>query len=139
MLAGYPVIDFKVEIIDGSYHPVDSSEMAFKIAGSMAFKEAAKKAGIELLEPIMKVELTTPDENMGDLIGDLTSRRGSIVEINSGENSFDRIVANVPLSELFGYATAIRSLSRGRASYSMEPAHFEKVPKQVQDKIVEKK
>ena len=129
----------KVEIIDGSYHPVDSSEMAFKIAGSMAFKEAAKKAGIELLEPIMKVELTTPDENMGDLIGDLTSRRGSIVEINSGENSFDRIVANVPLSELFGYATAIRSLSRGRASYSMEPAHFEKVPKQVQDKIVEKK
>ena len=139
VLAGYPVIDFKVEIIDGSYHPVDSSEMAFKIAGSMAFKEAAKKAGIELLEPIMKVELTTPDENMGDLIGDLTSRRGSIVEINSGENSFDRIVANVPLSELFGYATAIRSLSRGRASYSMEPAHFEKVPKQVQDKIVEKK
>ena len=139
VLAGYPVIDFKVDIIDGSYHPVDSSEMAFKIAGSMAFKEAAKKAGIELLEPIMKVELTTPDENMGDLIGDLTSRRGSIVEINSGENSFDRIVANVPLSELFGYATAIRSLSRGRASYSMEPAHFEKVPKQVQDKIVEKK
>ena len=139
VLAGYPVIDFKVEIVDGSYHPVDSSEMAFKIAGSMAFKEAAKKAGIELLEPIMKVELTTPDENMGDLIGDLTSRRGSIVEINSGENSFDRIVANVPLSELFGYATAIRSLSRGRASYSMEPAHFEKVPKQVQDKIVEKK
>ena len=87
----------------------------------------------------MKVELTTPDENMGDLIGDLTSRRGSIVEINSGANSFDRIVANVPLSELFGYATASRSLSRGRAAYSMEPAHFEKVPKQVQDKIVEKK
>ena len=139
VLAGYPVIDFKVEILDGSYHPVDSSEMAFKIAGSMAFKEAAKKAGIEMLEPIMKVELTTPDENMGDLIGDLTGRRGSIVEINSGENSFDRIIANVPLSELFGYATAIRSLSRGRATYSMEPAHFEKVPKQVQDKILEKK
>ncbi len=139
VLAGYPVIDFKVDIIDGSYHPVDSSELAFKVAGSMAFKEAARKAGIELLEPIMKVELTTPDENMGDLIGDLTSRRGSIVEINSGENSFNRIIANVPLSELFGYATAIRSLSRGRASYSMEPAHFEKVPKQVQDKIVEKK
>ena len=139
VLAGYPVIDFKVEIIDGSYHPVDSSEMAFKVAGSMAFKDAAKKAGIEMLEPIMKVELTTPDENMGDLIGDLTSRRGAIVEINAGENSFTRVNANVPLSELFGYATAIRSLSRGRATYSMEPAHFEKVPKQIQDKIVEKK
>ncbi len=139
VLAGYPVIDFKVEIIDGSYHPVDSSEMAFKVAGSMAFKDAAKKAGIELLEPIMKVELTTPDENMGDLIGDLTSRRGAIVEIYAGENSFTRVNANVPLSELFGYATAIRSLSRGRATYSMEPAHFEKVPKQIQDKIVEKK
>ena len=139
VLAGYPVIDFKVEIIDGSYHPVDSSEMAFKVAGSMAFKDAAKKAGIELLEPIMKVELTTPDENMGDLIGDLTSRRGTIVEINAGSNGFTRVLANVPLSELFGYATAIRSLSRGRATYSMEPAHFEKVPKQIQDKIVEKK
>ena len=139
VLAGYPVIDFKVEIIDGSYHPVDSSEMAFKVAGSMAFKDAAKKSGISLLEPIMKVELTTPDENMGDLIGDLNSRRGAIVEINAGENSFTRVQANVPLSELFGYATAIRSLSRGRATYSMEPAHFEKVPKQIQDKIVEKK
>ena len=139
VLAGYSVIDFKVEIVDGSYHPVDSSEMAFKIAGSMAFKDAARKAGIMLLEPIMKVELTTPDENMGDLIGDITSRRGTIVEINAGENSFTRVNANVPLSELFGYATAIRSLSRGRATYSMEPAHFERVPKQVQDKILEKK
>ncbi|MBR2625316.1 MAG: elongation factor G [Lentisphaeria bacterium] len=139
VLAGYPVIDFKVEIIDGSYHPVDSSEMAFKVAGSMAFKDAAKKSGISLLEPIMKVELTTPDENMGDLIGDLNSRRGAIVEINAGENAFTRVQANVPLSELFGYATAIRSLSRGRATYSMEPAHFERVPKQIQDKIVEKK
>ncbi|MBR2344476.1 MAG: elongation factor G [Lentisphaeria bacterium] len=139
VLAGYPLVDFKVEIVDGSYHPVDSSEMAFKIAGSMAFKDAAKKAGIELLEPIMKVELTTPDENMGDLIGDLTSRRGTIVEINAGDNGFTRVLANVPLSELFGYATAIRSLSRGRATYSMEPAHFEKVPKNIQDKIVEKK
>ena len=139
VLAGYPMIDFKVEIVDGSYHPVDSSEMAFKVAGSMAFKDAAKKSGISLLEPIMKVELTTPDENMGDLIGDLNSRRGAIVEINAGENSFTRVQANVPLSELFGYATAIRSLSRGRATYSMEPAHFERVPKQIQDKIVEKK
>ncbi|MBQ9500795.1 MAG: elongation factor G [Lentisphaeria bacterium] len=139
VLAGYSVVDFKVEIIDGSYHPVDSNEMAFKIAGSMAFKDAAKKAGIDLLEPIMKVELTTPDENMGDLIGDITSRRGTIVEIKAGNNSFTQVVANVPLSELFGYATAIRSLSRGRATYSMEPAHFERVPKQVQEKILEKK
>ncbi len=139
ILAGYPLIDFKVEIIDGSYHPVDSSEMAFKVAGSMALKEAAKKAGVMLLEPIMKVELTTPDENMGDLIGDVTSRRGAVVEINSGAGGFTRVLANVPLSELFGYATAIRSLSRGRASYSMEPAHFERVPKQIQDKVVEKK
>ncbi len=138
VLAGFPVIDFKADIIDGSYHPVDSSEMAFKIAGSMAFKDAARKAGICMMEPIMKVELTTPDENMGDLIGDITSRRGTIVEINAGSNSFTRVQANIPLSELFGYATAIRSLSKGRASYSMEPAHFEKVPKQIQDKIVEK-
>ena len=139
VLAGYPVIDFKVELIDGSYHPVDSSEMAFKIAGSMAFKDAARKAGLMLLEPIMKVELTAPDENTGDLIGDLTSRRGQIVSIDAGGNGNSRINANVPLSELFGYATAIRSLSRGRATYSMEPAHFERVPKQIQDKIVEKK
>ncbi|MGE4564842.1 MAG: elongation factor G [Victivallaceae bacterium] len=140
ILAGYPLIDFKVEIIDGSYHPVDSSEMAFKIAGSMAIKEAARKAGIMLLEPIMRVDLTTPDENMGDLIGDITSRRGSIVEINSdAAASFTKVQAQVPLSELFGYATAIRSLSRGRASYAMEPSHFERVPKSIQEKVVEKK
>ncbi len=138
VISGNPLIDFKVEIIDGSYHPVDSSEMAFKVAGSMALKDAAKKAGIMLLEPIMKVELTTPDENMGDLIGDITSRRGAIAEINTGAQ-FTQVTANVPLSELFGYATAIRSLSRGRASYAMEPSHFERVPKQVQDKILEKK
>ena len=140
VLAGYPLIDYKVEIIDGSYHPVDSSEMAFKVAGSMALKEAAKKAGLALLEPIMRVDLTTPDENMGDLIGDITSRRGSIVEINANSTGgFTKVTAQIPLSELFGYATAIRSLSRGRASYSMEPSHFERVPKQVQDKVVENK
>ena len=140
ILAGYPLIDFKVEIIDGSYHPVDSSEMAFKVAGSMALKEAAKKAGLALLEPIMRVDLTTPGENMGDLIGDITSRRGSIVEMNANTTeAFSKLTAQIPLSELFGYATAIRSLSRGRASYSMEPSHFEKVPKQVQDKVVENK
>ena len=137
--AGFPVIDFKAIIIDGSYHPVDSSEMAFKIAGSMAFKEAARKAGVEMLEPIMKVEVTTPEEHMGDLIGDITSRRGAIQEITSSGNNESRISANVPLAELFGYATTIRSLSRGRATYSMEPAHFDRVPKAIQDKLVEKR
>ncbi|MCK4983709.1 MAG: elongation factor G, partial [Victivallaceae bacterium] len=130
---------FHVEILDGSYHAVDSSEMAFKIAGSMAMKEAAKAAGMVLLEPVMKVEITTPDENMGDLIGDITSRRGAIVEVDSDyQELFTRILAHVPLSELFGYATAIRSLSRGRASYSMEPSHFDPVPKSIQEKVMEK-
>ncbi len=140
VLAGYPLTDFHAVIVDGSYHPVDSSEMAFKIAGSMALKEAAKKAGLVLLEPIMAVEMVTPDEHMGDLIGDITSRRGTIVEVDSdaGENQ-TKITANVPLSELFGYATAIRSLSRGRASYSMEPSHFDQTPKSIQDKITERK
>ena len=113
--------------------------MAFKIAGSMAFKDAAKKGGLCLLEPIMKVEVTTPDENMGDIIGDITSRRGSIAEVDSdSQNKYTRIAAQVPLSELFGYATAIRSLSKGRASYSMEPSHFEKVPKSIEETIMEK-
>ena len=137
ILAGYPCIDFHVDILDGSYHPVDSSEMAFKIAGSMAFKDACKKAGMVLLEPIMKVEITTPDENTGDIIGDVTSRRGTISEMSTEEGT-TIISANVPLSELFGYATAIRSLTKGRASYSMEPSHFEPVPKTIQEKIVEK-
>jgi len=140
VLAGYPVIDLHVEIIDGSYHPVDSSEMAFKIAGSMAFKEAVRKASMYVLEPIMKVEITTPDENMGDVIGDITSRRGSIVEIETDtQGKFTKILSHAPLSELFGYSTALRSLSRGRASYSMEPSHFEKVPNSIQEQIVEKK
>ncbi len=137
ILAGYPLIDLHISIIDGSYHPVDSSEMAFKVAGSMALKEAARKAGVFLLEPIMKVEIMAPEENMGDLIGDVTSRRGIIVQLDtSSQAGFGKILAHVPLSELFGYATAIRSLSRGRASYSMEPSHFERVPKQIQDKVV---
>ena len=137
VLAGYPLVDFKVEIVDGSYHPVDSSEMAFKIAGSMGLKEAAKKAGMVLLEPIMKVEVTTPDENQGDIIGDITKRRGAIESIEPQDGNA-RIQASTPLSELFGYATAIRSLSKGRASYTMEPIHFEPVPKVIQEKIVEK-
>ena len=137
VLAGYPLTDFHVDIMDGSYHPVDSSEMAFKIAASMGLKDAAKKAGLTLLEPIMKVEITTPDENMGDIIGDISSRRGSIVEIETQESA-TRVLANIPLAELFGYATAIRSLSKGRASYTMEPSVFERVPDAIQKKIVEK-
>ncbi len=140
VLAGFPLIDLHVNILDGSYHPVDSSEMAFKLAGSMALKDAARKAGIALLEPIMKLEITTPDENMGDVIGDVTSRRGNIAEVDSSsQNCFTVITAHVPLSEMFGYATALRSLTKGRASYSMEPLHFERVPKQIQDKLTEKK
>ncbi len=140
VLAGYPLIDLKIDIIDGSYHPVDSSEMAFKIAASMALKDAARKAGLMLLEPIMKVDVVVPEENMGDIIGDVTSRRGNIVEINSNTQAgFNKLDAQVPLAELFGYATAIRSLSRGRASYTMEPSHFERVPKSVQDKVVTEK
>ena len=140
VLAGYPLIDLKIDIVDGSYHPVDSSEMAFKIAASMALKEAAKKSSVILLEPIMKVEVVVPEENMGDIIGDITSRRGNIPEINSNvQAGFNKLNAQVPLAELFGYATAIRSLSRGRASYSMEPSHFERVPKQVQEKVVTEK
>ena len=137
VLAGYPLVDFIVEIVDGSYHPVDSSEMAFKIAGSLGLKNAAKKAGMVLLEPIMKVEVTSPDENQGDIIGDITKRRGSIVSIEPQDGSA-KILANTPLSELFGYATAIRSLTKGRASYTMEPSFFEPVPKAIQEKIVEK-
>ncbi len=140
IVSGNPLIDFHVEILDGSYHPVDSSEMAFKIAASMGLKDAAHKAGISILEPIMKVEVVSPDENMGDIIGDITSRRGSIVELQANASEgFTKILTHIPLSELFGYSTAIRSLSRGRASYSMEPSHFEKVPKSIQDKVTEKK
>jgi elongation factor G len=137
VLCGFPMIDLHVDIIDGSYHPVDSSEMAFKIAASMAFKEAARKAGIKLLEPIMKVEAITPDEYMGDVIGDVTGRRGQIVEVDS-EANVTEITAHVPLSELFGYSTSLRSLTKGRASYSMEPSHFETVPSEIQKKLTEK-
>ena len=137
VLAGYPLTDFHVDIVDGSFHPVDSSEMAFKIAGSMGLKDAARKAGLVLLEPIMKVEVTSPEEHMGEIIGDVTSRRGSIIQVETTDGTV-RIAANTPLSELFGYATDIRSLSRGRASYTMEPSHFEPLPKNIQDKIVEK-
>lgn len=136
ILAGYPLIDFHVNILDGSYHPVDSSEMAFKIAGSMAIKQAAKKAGLIILEPIMKLEIVTPPEYMGDVIGDVSSRRGSVVELDTGDHE-TRIIAHAPLAEMFGYATTVRSISKGRASYSMEPSHFAKVPNNIQEQILE--
>lgn len=137
ILTGSSVIDFHAEILDGSHHPVDSSEMAFKIAGSMAFKDAAKKAGVTVLEPIMDLDITTPDEHMGDLISDITGRRGIVKEVDSQAKT-TKILARAPLAELFGYATALRSLSRGRASYSMEPSYFEKVPSKIQEKIIAK-
>ena len=137
VLIGYQLIDFHIDILDGSFHAVDSSEMAFKIAGSMAFKQAAKNAGVVLLEPLMKLEITTPEGSMGDIIGDISSRRGSVVEISTGEKT-TKIIAHVPLAEMFGYATAICSISKGRASHSMEPSHFVRVPTNVQQQIVEK-
>ncbi len=127
VLANYPMVDVKVAIVDGTFHEVDSSELAFKMAGIFALKEAAKKANPILLEPIMKVEVTTPEEYQGDLLGDLNRRRGKIVHIEAKEAS-TIVTAEVPLAEMFGYATAIRSLSKGRASYSMEPFRFEPVP-----------
>src|SRR5205807_4144244 len=127
VLAGYPVVDVKVAITDGTFHEVDSSELAFKMAGIFALKEAAKKANVILLEPIMKVEVTTPDEYQGDLLGDLNRRRGKIMSIEAKDSS-TVLNAEVPLAEMFGYATAIRSLSKGRAAYSMEPLAFEPVP-----------
>lgn len=136
VLLGYPMVDVKVGIIDGSFHEVDSSEMAFKMAGIFAFKEAARKAGMLLLEPIMKVEVTTPEEYQGDLLGDLNRRRGRIQGIEM-KNQATILNAFVPLAELFGYATVIRSLSKGRAAYSMEPSHFEQVPTNILTELLE--
>ncbi len=135
VLAGYPVIDFKATLVDGSYHDVDSSEMAFKIAGSMAFKEGCKKGKPVILEPIMKVEVTVPEEYMGDVIGDINSRRGKMEGMES--SSGNQIIRGfIPLSEMFGYATDLRSKTQGRGTYSMEPSHYEEVPKSVLDAIV---
>ena len=138
VLAGYPVVDVKVTLYDGSYHEVDSSEMAFKIAGSMAFKEACQKAGPTLLEPIMKVCVIVPDEYMGDVIGDLNSRRGQIqgFEARSGAQQID---AFVPLAEMFGYATDLRSRTQGRGQYTMEPSHYIEIPKNIQEKIIDQR
>ncbi len=135
VLAGYPVIDFKATLVDGSYHEVDSSEMAFKIAASMAFKEGCKQAKSVILEPIMKVEITVPEEYMGDVIGDVNSRRGRL-EGMEPEGGNQVIRAFIPLSEMFGYATDLRSKTQGRGTYSMEPSHYEEVPKSILDTIV---
>ncbi len=136
VLAGYNVVDIKVTLYDGSYHDVDSSEMAFKIAGSMVFKEAMRKADPVLTEPIMKVTTITPNDYLGDIIGDFNSRRGSIQAMNDDGKGVTEVICHVPLSEMFGYATDMRSKSQGRAQYTMEPSHFDQVPKSIQDEII---
>ena len=136
VVAGFPVVDVKVTLYDGSYHEVDSSEMAFKIAGSMAFKEACRKADPTLLEPIMKVSVIVPDEYMGNVIGDLNSRRGQIIQLEARPGA-QQIDAHVPLAEMFGYATDLRSRTQGRGQYTMEPSHYVEIPKNIRDKIVE--
>lgn len=138
ILAGYQVVDVKVTLYDGSYHEVDSSEMAFKIAGSMAFKEGMKKAEPVLKEPIMKVDVTIPEEYMGDVMGDISSRRGMIQGTDT-RNGVVTVSAHVPLAEMFGYATDLRSRTQGRGNYSMEPSHYEVVPKSIMEKIIDQR
>jgi elongation factor G len=137
ILAGYPMVDIKVELTDGSYHEVDSSEMAFKIAGSMAFKEGAARAHPVILEPMMKVEVVVPEQYMGDVLGDLSARRGKIGGMmQRGEAQV--IASTVPLGEMFGYSTKLRSMCQGRAVYSMEFSHYDEVPKSKAEEIVSK-
>jgi len=137
VLAGYPVDDVKAKLFDGSFHPVDSSEIAFKVAGSIAFREAAKRAEPILLEPIMDVEVVTPEDYLGDVMGDLNSRRGKILGIKPRKNG-QVVKATVPLAEMFGYATAVRSMTQGRALFTMQFAHYGEVPKTIADGIIEK-
>jgi elongation factor G len=137
IVAGYPMIDLKATRIDGSYHEVDSSEMAFKIAGSMAIKDGAAKADAAILEPVMKVDVTTPEEFMGDVIGNLNAKRGHIEGID--EHGTSRVVrALVPLAEMFGYATELRSMTQGRATYSMEFSRYSEVPSSIANELVAK-
>ena len=138
VMAGYPVVDVKVTLFDGSYHDVDSSEMAFKIAGSMAFKEGARKADAVILEPIMKVEVVTPEDYMGDVIGDLSRRRGVVLGMDEGPAG-KTVDAEVPLSEMFGYSTTLRSLSQGRATYSMEFLKYNEAPSNIAEGIIKEK
>src|SRR5207247_8799671 len=136
ILAGYPVVDVKVELVDGSYHDVDSSERAFKIAGSMAFKEAMKRSKPKLLEPVMAVEVTTPEDYLGDVMGNLNSRRGRIESMNPVGNA-QVIKASVPLSEMFGYATDLRSMTQGRADFTMQFDRYEEVPQSIASEIID--
>ena len=135
IVAGYPVVDFKVTVFDGSFHEVDSNEMAFKIAASMAFKDGMKQGSPVLLEPIMKVEVVTPDEYMGDVMGDLSSRRGRIEGMNVQGNA-QVINAMVPLKQMFGYSTELRSITQGRATYTMQFDHYEEVPANIAEEII---
>ena len=138
VLAGYNVVDVKVTLYDGSYHEVDSSEMAFKIAGSMAFKEACRKAEPVILEPIMKVAIIVPDEYTGNVVGDVSSRRGTVLGMEP-RNGATQIDANVPLANMFGYATDLRSSTQGRGQYAMEPSHYIELPKSIQEEIIAKR
>jgi len=137
VMAGYPLVDMKVAVYDGTYHDVDSSDIAFKIAGSMALETAAKNAQLVLLEPIMKVEVTVPEEFMGDVIGDLSAKRA---QIHGSEHHGNSVIINalVPLAEMSGYVTTLRSMTQGRGSVYMEPSHYEEVPQNIADKIVAK-
>ncbi len=134
-LAGYPVVDVHVEAFDGSFHDVDSSEVSFKIAGSMAFRDGAARAGPVLLEPVMSIEVVTPEESMGDVIGDLNARRGKILGMEP-KSGAQHIQGQVPLATMFGYATDLRSRTQGRATYTMQFSHYAQVPKAVSDEIV---
>jgi elongation factor G len=136
-LAGYPMANIEVDLYDGSFHEVDSSEMAFKIAGSMAFKDACKRAGLVLLEPVMEVEIVTPEDYMGDVIGDITSRRGKVQQMEARGNA-QVVTCRVPLSEMFGYATDLRSQTQGRATYTMQFSSYEQAPKSVSEEVVAK-
>ncbi|MDX6553332.1 MAG: elongation factor, partial [Gaiellales bacterium] len=136
VLAGFPVVDIKVTLVDGSYHDVDSSEMAFKVAGSMAFKEASRRARPVLLEPVMAVEVVTPEDYMGDVIGNINSRRGQIEGMEPRGNA-QVIRAKVPLAEMFGYATDVRTMSQGRATYTMQFLHYAEVPNSIAEKLME--
>ena len=136
VLAGYPLVNVRVELVHGSYHEVDSNAMTFEIAGAEGLREAARKAKPVILEPIMSMEVVTPDANMGDIIGDLSSRRGRINEMRPDKGGTQIVRAQVPLSELFGYATTMRSLTQGRATYTMEPSHYEPVPSNIQEEIL---
>ena len=136
ILAGYPVVDVKVELVDGSYHDVDSSERAFKIAGSMAFKEAMKRAKPKLLEPVMAVEVVTPEDYLGDVMGNLNGRRGRVEHLEQVGGS-QSIKASVPLAEMFGYATDLRSMTQGRATFTMQFDRYDDVPQSIASEIVD--